>query len=461
WIVIAVVFLLLCCIVPMATGILGNLLERFTSEKTSTPKAETFVDQVTPTKSVTFTPAPTPTEEPLSLKPNFPQYPDTACFLRLSEGLTCLDEEGWHVYNRNDFNFPFYLPSFITQCSDGRVYLDVGGFYLLRDEELIELEDSPSSIEDLACGPGEEIWVAHYEGVSHFDGSNWATYSAEEHLGSGNYVKLVSAIALAPDGDVWVTTSDSIATFDGLNWQVFEVGQGFDEEPNPKDLIVDSLGNVWVISDYDTLMKYDGAQWTSFKSPEGILEQLASDADNKIWAATDHGIRILDPDIGNWSTTFGEETFIDDNIKAIQFDQQGRLWAASRYGLYVYDGQTWTGYHMHTADIFDNEADDVFVIGNGPPLPPLMEKEPGSVSGRLINPDETLYSNIQVEICLHGVIIAFYGETPCASQAYHALATVNPDGSFYFSDITIGKYTLMIQLNADTWKNWEEFEVFP
>jgi hypothetical protein len=163
----------------------------------------------------------------------------------------------------------------------------------------------------------------------------------------------------------------------------------------------------------------------------------------------------------NWTTTFGEETFIDDNIKALQFDQQGRLWAASRYGLYVYDGQTWVGYHMHTADLFSNEVDEVFVIGDGPPLPPLMEKEPGSVSGRLINPDGAPYANIQAEICLHGVIIMFFGKTPCANQAYHALATVNPDGSFTFSAIPTGKYTLMIQLDADTWQNWEEFQVFP
>lgn len=461
WIIIGVIVLLLCCIIPLATGFLGNLLERFSSEQTSAPEAETIVDDVTPTKVITLTPAPTATEEPLSLHPNFLKYPDTACFLSLSEGLTCLDQEGWHIYDRDSFDYPFYLPSFMTQCADGRIYLDVGKFYLLKGEELLDLEDAPGSIDDLACGPGEEIWVAHYQGVSHFDGHSWSTYAAEEHLGSGEFINLVNAVALSPDGNVWVTTSESVANFDGTNWQVFEAGQGLEDESRPKDLAIDSLGNVWVISNYDTLMKYDGTQWTSFKSPEGILEQLAIDANNQIWVATDHGIRVLDPVIGNWSAAFGEETFIDDIIKALQFDQQGRVWAATRYGLYVYDGQAWTGYHMHTADLFDNEADKVFVIGDGPPLPQLIEKEPGSVSGRLINPDETPYANIQVELCLRGVIIAFYGETPCAGQSFHALATVNPDGGFSFRDIPVGKYTLMIQLDEDTWKNWEKFEVFP
>jgi hypothetical protein len=116
---------------------------------------------------------------------------------------------------------------------------------------------------------------------------------------------------------------------------------------------------------------------------------------------------------------------------------------------------------MHTADLFDNEADEVYVIGDGPPLAPLMEKELGSVSGKLINPNDTPYENIRVEICLFGVIIGFFGETPCASQPFHVVAMVNPDGGFSFSDIPTGKYTLMIQLDEATWQNWEKFEVFP
>lgn len=450
----------LCCVIPMAMGLIGNSIDRFNPNETPPSQEESSMDAI-PSEVTTRTLVPTATEKVLLLQPNFLKDQNMMCFKHSLEALSCLDEAGWHIYKSEHFDYPLYLPSLITQCEDGRIYLMAGRLFKLEGETLVELLDFSHGVEMLACGPGEDIWVAHYGGVSCFDGSTWTTYDASEHFGSGEYVKSVRSIAVGPQGDVWVVTSESIAKYDGVSWQVFEAGAGFVEEPTPQILAIDYLGNIWIIDGYHTLRKYDGTQWSSFQSPGGLMNGFAIDKGNNIWVGTSEGIFIFDQDLETWTVAYGEETFLDENIKALQFDGQGRLWVATGFGLYVYDGSSWLGYHMHTADIYDNDASDVFSIGNGPPLLPLVQKEPGSVRGQLVNEDGTAFTEIQVEICLHGVDMFYFGATPCANQAYHALATVNPDGSFSFSDIPAGKYTLMIQLDSNTWKNSKKFEVFP
>ena len=90
-----------------------------------------------------------------------------------------------------------------------------------------------------------------------------------------------------------------------------------------------------------------------------------------------------------------------------------------------------------------------------------MQKEPGSVSGKLIKTGAAEFTNIQVEVCLRGVIIVYYSATLCAGQAFHALATVNPDGTFIVTDIPAGKCDLMVQIYADTWFSSVSFEDLP
>jgi hypothetical protein len=462
--VIAGIVIVLLCIVPLAMGVLGNLFNGSNSTPSPKQQEETLIaeEKNFPQQE----PTSTPTEELLTLDPNFLNDPSTACFFH-SGGLTCLDEEGWHIYDRDDFDYPLSLPHEITQCEDGRIFMKSIDLYAFNGETLeipgltSEEIDMLRDVEMLACGSGEELWVTHNGGVSHYDGSSWRTYEASQYFGSGDGVEHPKLISIALNGNVWVGTGDSIASYNGMTWQVFEAGQGFDEDPDPRDLAIDQDGNVWVISSYDTLLKFDGNQWLSFPSPGGMLDKLAIDANGTIWITSDKGILTFDPVISNWGQNYGLETFPEDYLTDLQFDQQGRLWVTSWYGIYVFDGVNWTIYQMHTADLYDNEPSQVVVLGEGPPLPALIEKEPGSISGTLVKHAASTFTNIQVEVCLRGVVIVFYGATPCSGQAFHTLGSVNQDGSFLVEGIPAGKYDLMVQLDADTWLNSTSFEVRP
>lgn len=68
---------------------------------------------------------------------------------------------------------------------------------------------------------------------------------------------------------------------------------------------------------------------------------------------------------------------------------------------------------------------------------------------------------MQVEICLEDVVISYYSETPCGDQSFHALAAVETNGEFLFTEIPVGNYYLMVQITSTSWSNMGAFEVKP
>jgi hypothetical protein len=404
----------------------------------------------------------------LSLPPNFLADPNTACAIHIWEdegAISCLDRDGWHIYEDDDFEYPLYAPSMISQCPDGRIYLALGfEFDRLEGGSLVKIDTegtnaggffSAPSEDAFACGPGDEIWVGYMDGVSHFDGSIWTDYPVTEYLGGSGGGNVIQSITVAPNGSVWVVVDNNIATFDGTNWQIVQTGG--DYEP----LAIDANGNVWA-NNGRSLLEYDNVQWSSYPYPEdlGQVGHITFDEENRIWVSTYQGTTYtFDPQTNSWALQFDEYVF-SGRVEQMHFDGQGRLWVATYYGLYIYDGSVWTVYHMHTADLYSNIIDEIVIFGDGPQLPALTPKAPGSVHGKLVNPNPATYANMQVEICLESVYSMYYsGATPCADQVYHVLTTVDADGNFVFKDIPVGKYYLMIQVSSSSWRGMEEFEV--
>jgi hypothetical protein len=443
-----------------------------------------------------------------------PVYPNLACALHgISQpskysslfnkpslyALSCLDQGGWHVYEPdagaippqtpswlahlparpwNDGLVPLHFPDMLTQCPGGRIYQILGGesvlrgkLYMLDGEILIDIQaDGSPKIDFITCGTGNELWAGYSGGVSHFDGSVWTHYPASEFLGSGKYVGLVKAIAAAPDGSIWVATSDSIAKFDGTNWQVFEEGKGLEISPYPETMAVDGNGNVWVVNIYGNnsrLLKFDGSKWSLFSVPKGSISSITFDQENRLWAVIDwRTLYTFDPKTNNWSLQFGKEIF-SGAITALQFDRQGRLWVITSYGLGVYDGSKWIAYQTHTADLYANSADAILIFGNGPALPALAPKAPGSIHGKLVNADPKVFSKKRVELCLGSMgtdpvrSSYYYGETPCATGAFHVLTTVEADGNFEFTDVPLGTYHIAIEISGNSWISMGDFKVNP
>src|SRR5688500_19199551 len=89
--------------------------------------------------------------------------------------------------------------------------------------------DTASSPDGIACDADGGIWVAHFQGVSHYANGQWTTYGPENLASGESANELVYAVEVAPDGRVWVVTSRSVASFENGTWTVFQEGPGVSE----------------------------------------------------------------------------------------------------------------------------------------------------------------------------------------------------------------------------------------
>jgi ligand-binding sensor domain-containing protein len=158
-----------------------------------------------------------------------------ACFGSFDHGMTCLDENGWHPMTEENGTIGHDMISDLAVCPDNTLIVaHIMGLNTFDGSTWKALGQGweYSSPEAMVCDANGGIWLAHFDGVSYYDGQNWTTYPAEQLATGESANKLLKDIALAPDGKVWAMTANSVAFFDGGQWIIFQQGQGFSDEEN-------------------------------------------------------------------------------------------------------------------------------------------------------------------------------------------------------------------------------------
>jgi hypothetical protein len=300
----------------------------------------------------------------------------------------------------------------------------------------------------MACDPDGGLWINQYkEGFSHFDGSEWTFYAVEK-LGKGEYSHLVYDMGVAPDGRLWVVTADSVAVFDGSTWTIYEEGQGFQEAYYFDSLAIDNRGTVWV-SQSNGLLRFDGNHWQPFENDRLFqTKSLAIDPQGRLWVGTyADGVSMFDGN--NWTTYNRKNSGLSsDYVEMVATDAQGRVWIGTEWGLNVFDGETWHVFHAHNSGLRNNEITSVIVGGDGPQLPPLIEKPTGSLSGRIVKGGAPI-ANAPIEICVEYIGYFYDGPTPCSDQPFSRATTTDEQGHFTFEDLPAGNYVITIQSDGE------------
>jgi hypothetical protein len=386
---------------------------------------------------------------------------NSACFGSAGSGLTCLDDAGWIPFASDSLELGSGYIDQVAACGDHFLVVTSTDIHIYDGQNWKTLDSgwgigTPDAV---ACSPDGDVWVAHFQGASHFDGTSWTTYPMED-LTAGASAAIVEGIAAGPDGKAWVLTSNAIAGFDGSSWQVFAEGQGFAEMVFFNALAVDEQGNPWV-SYSQSVATYDGQTWNEFKNSKlGAVEDLAVDPQGRVWVGTfADGVFVLEN--GQWSSyNTGNSDLSSNHVRAIAVDNAGRAWLGTTWGLNIFDGQAWQTYRMHNSDLLDQDVNVVAVNGNGPALPEPVEKETGSMSGKLVYADGSPVANAVVEICIETLSSVYYGDTPCSDQAFLMQGQTNPDGTFSLTGIPAGYYILTVETNSGWAQLVGEFGTF-
>jgi len=419
-------------------------------EATAAPQPDSAdADTASPTEAPQQAPA---ADAPAMPEPVQSQGAGLACFGLRDGGLTCLDENGWKTYNQDNSDLPSNYMDAAAVCADGRILIaHYEGLSLFDGSawQHIAKTEAYSSAESVSCAADGSLWVAHFQGVSRYADGAWTTFGSDQLASGDSANELVYTVAAAPDGRVWAVTSRSVAVFENDSWTIFQEGQGFESSVFFDALALDSLNRPWAGMSSGVAV-YEG-DWRMIEKPGyNSPSSMAFDAAGKLWMGTSiSGASMFD---GNaWSDyTRQSGDLPTDDVNGVAADSQGRVWFATTYGLVVFDGSTWQTYRMENSDLADNEIKFVVVVKDGPTLPALVEKESGSMTGKLEDAANQPLAGMRVEICVESLGSEFSGETPCSDQPFFLSTETDANGVFTFENVPSGYYVLVAE-TGDSW----------
>jgi hypothetical protein len=311
--------------------------------------------------------------------------------------------------------------------------------------------EAATSPEGIACAADGSIWVAHFQGVSHYADGKWTTYGSGQLASGDSANELVYDVKVAPDGKVWVITSRSVAMFENDAWTVYQEGQGFNGSRFFNALAMDAKGRPWAAHSGGVDV-FENNAWTSIAKSDDYTtpESLAVDAKGGVWFGTlSDGAFLYDGKTWIQHSRYSE--LLSNHVAALATDSSGRVWLGTTYGLTVFDGANWQTFLMSNSDLGNNDVRFIAVNKDGPTLPAVAEKAKGSIKGKLENADGTPLANARVEICVETLASTFSGNTPCSDQPFVLSTETDADGTFNIADVPAGYYVIVAETAIDKW----------
>lgn len=370
-------------------------------------------------------------------------------------GLSCLNETGWKTYTDENSDLPNKYLYAGAVCPDGQIAIaHINGVVLFDGKTFKQIPemDGSTSPDAVACDTDGGVWVAHFQGVSHYAKGQWTTYGSDKLASGESANELVYDVEAAPDGKVWVVTSRSVAMFENEAWTIFQEGQGFNSSRFFNALTLDAKGRPWAAHSNGVDVFENGA-WTSIdKTDYNTPESIAVDAKGQTWLGTlSDGAYVFD---GTAWTHYDRtsENLRSNDVASITADSSGRVWFGTSYGLTVFDGANWQTFLMSNSNLHDNDIQFIVVTNDGPALQALEEKAKGSLTGKLEDANNTPMADMRVEICVETIGSSFNGDTPCSDQPFFLTTKTDANGVFLFENVPAGYYVIV----AETTTGWAQ-----
>jgi ligand-binding sensor domain-containing protein len=238
-----------------------------------------------------------------------------------------------------------------------------GGLFKLSDTTWQHFPNPTSSvggnyINGFVADNQNNIWLASGAGLFKF---GLQTHQWTHFLPPTTPTTLYKVVIDARN-NIWCRTNNSLLKFDGAQWTDFPT-QG-----NDKNLCIDSQGHLWVGFGVNGLMKFDGNLWTTHNIPNNfnnryLARDIAIDAQNNKWITTEIGIFKFDGT--NWTHfNTANSGLSSDQVNSIDMDAQGNKWVGCGDGnIMKFDGTNWHSIRLANSGLLDN---DVLIIATDP-----------------------------------------------------------------------------------------------
>lgn len=178
------------------------------------------------------------------------------------------------------------------------------------------------------------IWVGlggnRYDSkkVGRFDGVQWKIFESKECLISEWGVFKIIA---DKQNNIWFAHYNGVSLFDDSNWELF-----VNNNENSLDIETDSENNIWFTSSFNGIFKYDGTKVTNYNTSNSsiysnYIQSVGIDKNGNKWLGVTNGVIRFD---GNKWYNLAYPDFNISDIRSIAIDSEGNKWLASPSKIY-------------------------------------------------------------------------------------------------------------------------------
>lgn len=235
-------------------------------------------------------------------------------------GLTTFNGLEWSTYNTTNSQIPFDGFNSIDIDNVGKIWIGsvLWGIASFHNDEWSHFTTSNSSLIDnhtsaIDVDSENNIWVGtNYSGLVKFSTTgDWINFNKSNSELPDNYI---ADIFITSNNEVWIASSNHITKLSGDVWSVYYLSDAGVSKFHTVACQLDLNDNLWIISNGDGILKFDGNNWEKFDKlnsplPTNQFTDLIIDGNNNKWFGT----------VGSGIILYNENGVLLDSISTWNF----------------------------------------------------------------------------------------------------------------------------------------------
>lgn len=156
-------------------------------------------------------------------------------------------------------------------------------------------------------------------------------------------VKRVTDAILSSNDVFWVVGEQAgVYTFDlkdssNSKWEHVSGDGKFDSSTNYYAIVEDKQGRIWIGTDNQGVLVYDGKEWETYAVDHALLANRVYDLTVSPWTgeigiATSAGVTVFNPQDQSWKDFTRGNGLREDQVRALEFSEDGGIWFAYACG---------------------------------------------------------------------------------------------------------------------------------
>ena len=203
------------------------------------------------------------------------------------------------------------------------------------------------------------ILIASYLGVFRYDGTSFTNLTSK--ISSPRFSSFWDVLE-DRKGNLWFGTRDSgVYHYDGKSFRHFTTKDGLASN-TAIHIYEDKTGNIWFGAS-----RYDGKSFRNFTTKDGFpsnsIRLLLEDKTGKLWFGA-QGDNMFVYDGKTFTVLKNKDGKAFNNVWSIIEDKKGSIWFGDVYGLWRYDGSTFTNVSQRGAyAIIEDKKGNIWTTG--------------------------------------------------------------------------------------------------